>query len=725
MSQDVREAQIPQQDTERNKPRFTEKISTNAKELVGKLRGLLGRKPDGSNSDVGVDDALKQVAEGGEVGKHRAENQRFLDRLRMPKNEGRHRAQPPETQGRQQERKESPQSETKRVSLKQRSPDAIPLANLRDPNKVGAAQYGESLVNTNHKGKDTPSEHEAAQKIAYAGLQEKIDKGLVDPSAISEEMCVKLGVTAEVGEVPTSYDGIVAKVNAEVRTFLEAKHLSEAEAASIEREVVEFTRLYGEAYGTDNIAKTYELARDNVRKLSYQASVDKDVFSGSDHGTRHILDGNTKFAMQMVDSLRANGLNVSAKDQLLMHQIMIDHDLGYTTGAAQAERGYDASKDHPLMSAKFIEENKAYYVDKFGEDGYVAIFDSVLNHSYPRLEYQSDATDGVHADLIRGVTSTVDSLGVTVETKTPEFFWNPDAMRVLLKIRLAAEVNGGKTPQDMMDRYKAELMDVASAEQNAQRQEGYKRAIEGFFSEVTANNTLGHYTGVVRNVSVEPVPHDTKTEITQDHDHDHHGEHDDDHSELSHQKLRVVVQITPTEVYALLGNMFGNGDANQSFAKAMKDLGLDTSQLDAYSRDLALTRIGQEFVSQPLDIAHNKARVSVDNTFLENQSEADLASIIGADKIKAISEVFHEVHLLSVRTEINRILDTMKPGETTEIGEIQAWFMDSITDKTTPEELLQLSSLITDLKDPTKTESAQTALKGFLTSAEKAFLGVQ
>ncbi|MBI5452054.1 hypothetical protein HY945_01200 [Candidatus Gottesmanbacteria bacterium] len=703
------------------------KVPSKAAVLANKLRELFGG--DKKNGDgPHVDDVLRQVAQGDvgqEGGKHRAKNERFLDRFRKPTNEGKHRAQPSESDGRQLAAlKSETTGASVGVSLRQREPGAIPLADLRDPARVGSDKYGDSLVNVNHKGKNTPVEHEAAQAVAYAGLQEKIDRGIVDPSAIAEEIGVKLGVASELQNIPDTYDGIVGQVNQEVRRFLEQSNLNEAEAASIEREVVEFAKLYGEAYGTENVPKAYELVRDNARKLSYQAAVDKDVFSGSDHGTRHILDGNTKFAMQMVDSLRVNGLNVSAKDQILMHQIMIDHDLGYTTGAAQAERGYFASKDHPLVSAKFIEDNEGYYVDKFGADGYKAIFDSVLNHSYPRLEYQSDETDGVHADLIRGITSTVDSLGVTVETKTPEFFWNPDAMRVLLKIRLAAEVNDGKTPTDLMEKYKGELLVVASQEPNQQRQDGYKNAINSFFSEVTANNTLGHYTGVVRGVSVEPVPHDTQTEIMQDHDHAH-GEHDEDHSELAHQKLRVVVQITPTEVYALLGNMFGDKDANQSFMKAMQDLGLDTSQLGEYGRAVTLARMRQEEAPQALDVAHDSARVSVDNQFLEDLSPAELAGVIGADKIQAISEVFHEVHLLSVRTEINQLLDQLKAGEGQNIGQLRALFLDSVTEKTSPLELQQLQELIAALGNLESADTAKQALKGFLTSHEKTFLGVE
>jgi hypothetical protein len=47
------------------------------------------------------------------------------------------------------------------------------------------------------------------------------------------------------------------------------------------------------------------------------------------------------------------GDNVSAKEKLMAMQIMIDHDLGYTTEAARGSFG--AAKDHPMASAAYLE----------------------------------------------------------------------------------------------------------------------------------------------------------------------------------------------------------------------------------------------------------------------------------------------------------------------------------------------------------------------------------
>lgn len=593
---------------------------------------------------------------------------------------------------------------------------------LRDESRVGTKQYGESLVNKHQKGKNTPAEHEDAQALAYTDLQQKIDAGVVDPSVIPTEVCLTLGVTPELGEIPQTYEGIADKVGQELRTFKEKGMMTEDELATVTREMTTFANLYGEAYGKGDVASAYELTRDNARKLVYQHMRDKQVFSGSDHGFRHIVDGNIRFADQMVASLREKGIVVSAKDQVILHQAMYDHDLGYTTGAAQAPKGFDASKDHPLVSARLIEDNKAYYVDKFGEDGYRAIFDSVLNHSYPRLEYQSDGQEVVHAGLIRGISSTVDSLGVTVETKTPEFFWNKDAMRTLLKIRLAQETMGGKVPEELMGQYRQELMVVADTEPDAVRRNGYRNAIGSFFNEVTAENTLGHYTGVVRSVQVEEVPSDGES-----HEEGHEGHEGED------KRFRVVVEMTPTEVYAALGNMFGDKLAAQSFVKAIKDLGLDASRLEAHARGVRQAKSRGES-HDVLDVVSDQAHVRVGNNFLEDSTNPEVAD---TQKIQAIAEVFHEVEMLSARTEINGLLDAIAERGSEAIPEIQARFEREISDKTTESELGELNNLLINLSDQslsgekdvagnglTVSEVARGKLKTFQTAQEKAFLGI-
>lgn len=313
-------------------------------------------------------------------------------------------------------------------------------------------------------------------------------------------------------------------------------------------------------------------------------------------------------------------------------------------------------------------------------------------------------------------------MGVTVETKTPEFFWKDEAMRVLLKIRLAAEVNNGKTPESLLAQYKDELLIIAAKEPNNEIQQSYKTAIEGFFNQRRAD-ALNQCTGVVRKIRVDTIPVDAQSGDIHGHDHA-----DGDH-EHSSQSLRLVVEIAPTEVYALLGNMFGSKFANDSFNKAMKDLGLDTTQLVPYGRELAASRMGRGKIPDALHVEHGNARVTVGNTFLEDLSADELTDIVGVDKIKELAKVFQEVHLLSIRTEINQALDQLDGKESEDISagtvdEIRDFFADSLTSRVDATELEELNDLLNKLRVPAESENARKDLKSFLTGREKEFLGI-
>lgn len=577
------------------------------------------------------------------------------------------------------------------------------LAALRNPENVGPDKYGDSLVNVNHKGKKTVAEHEEAQEAAYTGLQEKIDKGLVDPAQIGSEMVRELGVSPDVVDPPQTHAEIPGRVGTELQTFVEQGFITSEESAVIQQEVETFNRIYHEAYPEADAAKAYELVRDNARKLTYQTKRDKQVFSGSDHGIKHILQGNMNFADQMITSLEAQGLDVSAKDNILIRQIITDHDCGYTCGCGQAKKGFEASKDHPVFSAKFVEANKGYYTDKFGTEGYDVIQSSILNHSYPTALPQTFVEGEIHTDLVRSISSTVDSLGVTAETKTPLFFTTPEAVRPLLKLRLAMEIlpKGSEDYKKVFQNVVAELKTAAVLEQNPDRQAGYLRSIDNFFNEFTAETTLGHYTGVVDSVSVV---------------------------RKADGKLVPQVDMQMSRIHALLGNMFGGKAEGQAFRKAMEDFGMDEANLTMFASTLLEAR-RTGIPPTPDKLVHDSptARFVLKPQLAENAPDA----------FPGIAPVMDEVYALSVRSEINSLLDQMKDGDVALLPKVQARFERGVSSKTTAEEFRELNALLINLSDVspsgnvdaagkplTVADSAKVRLKGFLTTQEKAFLGV-
>lgn len=596
-----------------------------------------------------------------------------------------------------------------RIPLKTDYPPEA-LQTLRDPLRVGKEQYGAGLVNTYQKEGAGLGEQEQAQEEAMKALEEKIEANLVDPESIGADMLHQLEVRESSEHIPEKFEAVLDLVHQELDIFVKKQFLTEQESALIKSETGRYFELYREAFPQVSPEKIYELVRDNARKVAYQTTRDKEVFSGSDHGTRHILEGNMKFAEQMFKSLEGHNVPVSTLDKVLIHQVIIDHDLGYTCGCAQAKKGFEASKDHPLFSTKFIEANKDYYVDKFGEAGYQAIRDAVLYHSYPTAEYQNkpDPDTGINIDLIRSISSTVDSLGVSAEAKTPAFFRKPESITVLMKIKLAMEVSPlkdkkGKPMLDpaLMEQFKLELAGVAGQEKNSLRQEGYKRAIEDFFNEFTAETTLGHYTGVVEQVGV------TEQE----------------------GKLLPHVEMRMSRIHALLGDMFGGELETKAFAKAMKDFGITKSDLGQFGATLETARrLGAR--PEPLKFQSERGVFEIPPEFIEDSK----------DEFSDIREKIADVYNLSIRAEINAMLDLFEkdPERAKQsLDKLKAKFESSVTSKTTAKELEELLSHIESLNDasPTqekdasgrtisKSEEARTRLKQYLTTKEREFLGI-
>ncbi|MBI3620108.1 hypothetical protein HY214_03135 [Candidatus Roizmanbacteria bacterium] len=591
------------------------------------------------------------------------------------------------------------------------------LQALRDETRVGREAYGEGLVNRFHKKTMTVPEHEQAQEQAYAALSEKIDRGVVSPASIGADVLHKLGVTAELGTVPTTQEGVVATVTAEVRALVDRGHITPEEAGDITGEMAKFVKAYQAAYPDKDIATVFELTRDNARKLAYQIKMDKNMFSGSDHGNLHLLRGNVRFAEQMIADLKKLGLAVSAKDEVLIRQNMYDHDLGYAQGAAQSKEAFDAMKDHPLLSAKFIEENKAYYVAKFGEAEYDALRYVVLNHSYPTSEYDNGLRNsaGINTKLIRSITSTVDSLGVTAETKVPDFFRKRETVKSLMKIRLAMEVRGtddGKgnkvLPAELMDKYKEELRAIArSSGESEERVRGYLTSIDNFMNEMTVDLTLGQFAGVVKEVGA-----------------------------VKNKDGKVVPRITMqlSDVQALLGNMFGGKVETQAFVKVMSDFGMDEFTLQRLVQYVGWRSCGVIPATTDDDLVFNspEAHFTINDHIAGDGPQEEFGELRG---------VMKGVAALSARSEINELLRYFGEGISAEkrymIPRIIGAFIGRINDKTSPAEVKELGELAdmlaydgpTDMTDEggfgmTRAQYANKRLQSYLTQNERDFLGI-
>lgn len=578
-------------------------------------------------------------------------------------------------------------------------------------------------------GRDIVLLEEMTQEIAYADYQRRKEAGEVTLGAqgIAADMLLELDLenAAEL-EVETFEQGLEA-VRTELREYVEKGYLNEKEATLILETVSKFGNAMlaafegkrfpgGETMTAQSLAgRAYEGMRDNARKIAYQTKMDKRVFSGSDHGTRHICEGCTHFSEQMMDSLKGlEGVDFEPQDEVLIRQIIIDHDIGYTTDAAQAKGGFEASKDHPCAGCDFVEANKDSYVLQYGEEGYDIIRDVVLNHSYAQSEYAGTRPEAAqdeityNRDLVRSVVSTVDAMGVTSETKAMDMFRHPETIDILQDVKLYSETHGGKVDDAALAQFKWDM--GALVEQwlaeippriSQERAKGYRSAIENQFNPVTVEITLGQFTGVVKEMKMVRRPDGS---------------------------IAPEIRMDVSRLAALIGDTFGEKEALKGFTKAMEDFGLTKDRLQ-HMAGLVRQLRGETYPQRRAALQKQLTYESDRATFIVGESETTGLPDEREEELHAIFERFAQFERETVRSELRHSFEALRevaPDERTpemvmalsnelralfELDDAQTRHMDSLIDR-----------LASQMQDNETLSAVQTEVSQFKSETEKTRL---
>lgn len=508
--------------------------------------------------------------------------------------------------------------------------------------------------------------HEMTQELAYADFRRKQELEVsLGGEGIAADMMVELGLEGKEDLGVESLEQAREEVRKELAEYLKKGFINEREAELIQSTVEKFGNAYAGAFegkkfpGGEIMTKetviqhAYEGMRDNARKIAFQTKLDKRVFSGSDHGTRHICEGCTHFSETMMASMNGlEGVDFKPQDEVLIRQVIIDHDIGYTADAAQAKGGFEASKDHPCAGCAFVEAHQDYYEEKYGEEGFNIIRDVVLNHSYVQTEYQGTRTEvpadeiTFNRDLIRSIVSTVDAMGVTSETKAMDMFRQPEAIDLLLDVKLYMETHGGKMEPAALAVAKKKfnvLIDkwVNEKTVSEERAKGYRSAIENQFNTVTAEITLGQFTGVVSDMKLE---------------------------RRKDGKIVPKIEMNVSRLAAIVGDNFGDKGALKGFAKALEDFGLSASLLQKQAgtvRELKGERdpIRREALLEKLAFSSDRA------TFQVDQREKTGLSDEREEEGEAIIKKFEAFEAGTIRSEIRRTFESLlskKPEERTQ-----------------------------------------------------------
>ncbi|MDA1208792.1 MAG: hypothetical protein O2904_02030, partial [bacterium] len=201
-----------------------------------------------------------------------------------------------------------------------------------------------------------------------------------------------------------------------------------------------------------------ELVVQNAVNLAHQNIMDHMTLVGSSHGTLHVLRGNSRMLMNMFSD-PASGFTPEMR--VLALQATFDHDMGYTkrtlTGSTEGQGVFAASKDHPLESTLRLEANKDQYVALFGQEGFVTLRNSILDHSDPvgKEQYADGRTkvdilgdpNASPAERVAAAVACVDCLATVSNLKaSPLIRDNPEIMATMIRIqKIHTRIDAAKT----------------------------------------------------------------------------------------------------------------------------------------------------------------------------------------------------------------------------------------------------------------------------------------
>lgn len=474
---------------------------------------------------------------------------------------------------------------------------------------------------------------------------EKQPDSKVNPHAIYADMICALKVDDESPVLILSQDELLAEMKAELDNMTHltkvehghTHHLKRKETEQIYEEVKALSALYKKSYPEKSWQEVFQVVRDCSRAIVFQVIRDRSVFCGSDHGVLHILK-----SIEMEETLLKGIPDATVKDRLLCHIGTIYHDIGYTLSVSQSSFG--AAKDHPLFGARFIEVNQGYFDHYFGQAEREALFDVILYHSYPKDEFGINKKASFNPALVRTLTSTVDALGATFDTKMQTLWRDPQAVKVLQKVKLRCEMmlEYSERPNWFKD-YQEELKAVVK-EKYAKKPHFFKsfnNAIEHSFNTMTTKTTFQQYAGIIQNIEMVKHPREKDKNVP-----------------------RITLGVSQTAV--VLSSLFGNEAALAAFEKIMVDFGISDAKA-TIKKFGEILRVMRD-IKVEMETATGRTKRTLQQKYKELEAsltvQNEAAIFVISPTIQEpkgdIIKLFEDLHEASFRPVTNQIVKNIK-----------------------------------------------------------------
>jgi hypothetical protein len=325
----------------------------------------------------------------------------------------------------------------------------------------------EFLQQATKKAKEAKNEK---MKIAWEGLKARYEDKSTDADYLQEEIEKNYPGLEKISELEgKKFDSETKKIILEkirnqleeLKETMEGKFLFQ----EIERyiDLIELAQQEGDL-PKDLEAKTVlELLERNVQAILFQDKVADENLLG-DHGIRHI-EFNISIGEKIFDELEKNGQKVKAIDRLMMHQIVILHDIGYATKVVRegVDRGeFLTDRGHELLAAKIVrqrsEDEKDPLSKVFSKEQLLVIHEGVLSHSDSEIRFHiGDQSKEGRKENLLSVVRAADNMHA-FEDKLPELLYSlPETLKILRLLKTAGEIGDLETVEELKGKLITEI----------------------------------------------------------------------------------------------------------------------------------------------------------------------------------------------------------------------------------------------------------------------------
>ncbi|MBN9418202.1 MAG: hypothetical protein J0I12_22320 [Candidatus Eremiobacteraeota bacterium] len=241
--------------------------------------------------------------------------------------------------------------------------------------------------------------------------------------------------------------------------------------------------------GKVSAGEVYRLASSNLSLLALQDRAASEITFG-EHGVRHLVGHNIMVCEKLSDQLQAQGVPVSAKDRLILHQAMLVHDMGYAVDNVRGDFAKNGIKTqdagHPLLGGRYVRERFQDDTDPinslFSPEEMNLMQRCVLYHdmdaegkSGVKLNMSKQLSPAERQQNLESITRLADNSHALDDKVSDVLYRHPAALKTMRMIKTAGEVGDETKVKSLQNELKQDL--DARADLSADDKAGLKQAV--------------------------------------------------------------------------------------------------------------------------------------------------------------------------------------------------------------------------------------------------------